>query len=88
MKLRCSFEFVDMGEEIIAVPVGENANLVRGVLKLNKEGKEIIELLQSNISREQIVNTLSEQYTTDKNVLLAYVNETIKTIRDAGLLSE
>lgn len=88
MKLGCSFEFVDMGEEIIAVPVGENANLVRGVLKLNKEGKEIIELLQSNISREQIVNTLSEQYTTDKNVLLAYVNETIKAIRDAGLLSE
>ena len=88
MKLGCSFEFVDMGEEIIAVPVGENANLVRGVLKLNKEGKEIIELLQSNISREQIVNTLSEQYTTDKNGLLAYVNETIKAIRDAGLLSE
>ena len=37
MKLKYTFEAVDMGDEIIFVPVGDKASEVHGVLKLSKK---------------------------------------------------
>ena len=45
MRLKYHFEFTDVENEIIAVPVGEGANDIHGVLKLNPTGKEIMELV-------------------------------------------
>ena len=47
MKLKNTFESVDMGNEIIMVPVGKSAEQVQGVLKLNAEGLEIMNMLET-----------------------------------------
>ena len=62
MKLKCNFEFIDMGDETIAVPVGEGADRVKGVLKLNDTGKEILEFLRQDMAIEKIVSSLEEKY--------------------------
>lgn len=86
MKLKYIFESVDMGDEIILVPVGEGANHVQGILKMNKEGLEIVKLLKTEISENQIVDLLSKKYVNDKETLLEYVHTVIKELTQAGVL--
>ena len=86
MKLICDFEMVDMGEEIVAVPVGASASRVKGVLKVNTEGREIIELLKKDMTVDGIVLFLSKKYDNDQEELLKYVNDTIRKLNKAGLI--
>lgn len=88
MKLRCVFEPVDMGNEIIAVPVGNGAKEVHGVLKLNKEAQEILALLEKDTKEEDIVNCLVEKYKSNRQVIEKYVNKVLVVLRKADLLEE
>ena len=88
MKLKYSFEEVDMGEEIISVPVGKGAEEIHGVLKLNQEGKEILNLLKDNITEEKIVESLCNKYDNDYETLKGYVKQVINTLRKANLIEE
>lgn len=86
MRLICAFEMVDMGNEIIAVPVGKNAERVKGVLKLNSEGREIVTLLSKDTSIERITEALSAKYDNDRDVLLKYVNDIVEKLKKADLI--
>ena len=88
MKLKYTFEYVDMGDGIVAVPVGRDADRIHGVLKLNKEGREILNLLENEITEEKIVDTLALQYENTRDVLAGYVHKTIDVLRSDGLIDE
>ena len=88
MKLKCTFELVDMGEEIIAVPVGKNAEKVRGVVKLNKNGAIIFKLLEDDTSEEMIINTIGEKYDNEKKDIAEMVHSVIDILRKEGLIIE
>jgi len=88
MKLKYTFETVELGEEVIAVPVGQGASKIKGVLKLNREAKEIFEHLKSDTNEEQIVDALVLKYENSRDVLLKYVQNMIETLRTHGLIEE
>ncbi len=88
MKLKYSFETVDMGDEIIAVPVGDGAQKIHGILKLNKEGLELYELLKKETTEESIVETLAAKYENDRDSLISYVHNFIETLRNSGMIEE
>ena len=82
MKLRYSIEMIDMGSDIIAVPLGE----VNGVLRLNKEGMEILNLLEENVSETEIVERLYNKYSNDRGQLQEYVHKVIAVLERHDLL--
>ena len=86
MRLKYSFESVDMGDEIILVPVGENSNEVHGVVKLNREGLEIVNLLKEDTTLDSIVETLSNKYENDRNTITLWVKKAINTLNESGLI--
>lgn len=88
MKLKYTFEAVDMGDEIICVPVGEGAAEVQGVLKLNREGREILDLLKEETTEEAIVSVLAAKYENDRAILADYVRDVLDRLHDAGLLAD
>ncbi len=88
MKLKCKFEAVDMGDEIICIPVGRNASQVQGVLKVNKEGYEILKMLEKDTSYRKIVKTLSARYDNEQEELAEFVREMIDSLRKTGLINE
>ena len=88
MKINFSYEIVDMGNEFIAVPVGENSGAVHGVVKLNKAGVEIIELLKSDTTVEKIVAVLGDKYDNDINTLNEDVEHFINILKSNGLIIE
>ena len=46
MKLKYELEIMNVNDEIVAVPVGNNASQFNGMIKLNKESKDILELIK------------------------------------------
>lgn len=88
MRLKYSFEPVDMGDEIISVPVGKGANQVHGVLKLNNEGLEILNLLINDTTEEQIISTLALKYENEPAQLSAFVHKVITILHEADLLKD
>ena len=88
MKLKYTFESIDMGDEIVAVPVGEGADKVRGMLKLNKEGLEILELLKDDMTEEEILKRLSDKYNNDRDTLITYIRKVTSLLKNADLIEE
>lgn len=88
MKLKYAFEIVKMDGENIAVPVGEGASLIKGVFKLNNSGSEIMEMLKTDTSEENIIENLTKKYENDIQNISIYVHEMIKALKNAGVISE
>lgn len=88
MKLKYTFDMVDMGDEIICVPVGERAAGVHGVLRLNREGLEIMGLLKEETTEENVVTALAAKYENDRAVLAGYVRSVVDCLRNTGLIVE
>ncbi len=88
MKLKYEFETVDMGDEIILVPVGEGAKQVHGVVKLNESGLEIVNLIKDGTGEEDIVNKLAARYENSREDLLRYVRDVLKPLKENGLIEE
>ena len=88
MKLKCSFECIELDKEIIGVPVGDGASKIHGVLKLNNEGREILNLLSEETTEEEIVLSLSNNYENTKSDLRKKVDHFISKLRLANLLDE
>ena len=87
MKLKYDFETVEMGDEIIMVPIGKSAEKIHGIIKLNKEGQEIVNLLLCNTNENEIVHQLIKKYSEEKN-LDKYVHEVIVTLRQNDLIED
>lgn len=88
MRLNTSFEIVDMGEEMIAVPVGKRASDVRGVLKMNTEGREVFELIESGMDEDGIVDFLVGKYENERAEIIEYVQSFISVLHEHDLLAD
>ena len=86
MKLKYSFDAVNMGDEIISVPVGEGADQLHGVIKLNQSGHEILELLKEEITEDAIVDILASKYDNKKEDIRDYVKHIIDILYNEGII--
>ena len=62
MKLRYNFEIMDMGEEFVAVPVGDGASDFHGMMRMNKDAAEMRQLIQENTSPDDVLAELLRRY--------------------------
>ena len=88
MKLKYEFETTELGDEIIAVPVGDNAINFKGVLNLNASAAAILKLLGEDTTVEKIVASLMEEYEGGKEELTAFVENFVEKLRSEDLLCE
>ncbi len=86
MKLKYQFDTVNMGEEIISVPVGKGSEQVHGIVKLNTSGYEVMGLLKDEMTSDDIIDILASKYENNKDELSKYVNSVIGTLGNAGLI--
>ena len=88
MKLKYTFESVEMGDEYIYVPVDMANNQMHGVIKLNKSGLEIAELLKEQTTEEGIIEALAAKYDNSREALTSYVQKVLNVFRDAGAIED
>ncbi len=65
MKLRYTFEIMDMGEEMCAVPVGDNCQQMHGILQLNDVGAKMLKYIAESKTPEEVHEKLCADYPED-----------------------
>lgn len=88
MKLKYDFEAIELGDEIVLVPIGEHSDKVRGILKVNNSTMEILSLLKNNISENQIIITLQGKYENNPQILNNYIQKVLSVLRENDLIIE
>lgn len=86
MKAKYDFEFMDLDDGLVAVPVGNDANEFHGVLKINETAAAIIKLLANETTEEQIVDSILKEYNGEKEQIAAYVHEFIGKLVSEGIV--
>lgn len=77
---------MEIEDERMAVPIGDNADELHAVFKLNQTAADIIELLKDEITEEEIIKKLKERYEGSDENIEDGVHEYIKELLEAGLL--
>jgi len=88
VKLNLSFEILNLDDEWIAVPVGDDNTQLKGVLKLNEEGAAIMKLLAEDTSEDAIAEELLKEYSAAKEDILTEVHSFVDKLRSSGLIAE
>ena len=88
MKLKYTFEMMEVDEQAMAVPVGDGAEEFHGILKLNDSAAAILELLKEDTTLEAVTEKLLEQFDSSKEEMEEYVTDYVNQLKEAGLLVE
>ena len=86
MKFKYELDMIDMGDEVIAVPVGDGSNDIQGVFTLNKAGEEIMSLLKTFNSEEAVVRELGKKYNGSANDFEVYVHGFVVKLQELGVV--
>lgn len=88
MHLKYTFDKMELNGQIIAVPVGDNANDYHGVVKMNGTADTIFDLLKEETTEENIIDTMAENYDVERVRLAEDIRKYIQEFREKGLLVE
>ena len=86
MKFKYELDMIDMGDKVIAVPVGDGSNDIQGVFKLNQAGKEIVSLLKTYDSEEAVVRELEQKYNESATDIESYVHGFVQKLQELGVV--
>ena len=87
MRLIDEIVLTEVAGDYVAVPVGEASQTLKGVVRLNKTGKDIWDGLAAGLGSQQIADALLQKYDgIDNKSALGYVEGVIEKLRGAGLV--
>ena len=86
MKLKYEFETVELDGEVMAVPVGDNATELHGLLRLNETAADIIELLRNETDVEAVTDGLLQKYEGEREAIAAYVRQFVAQLTELGVV--
>lgn len=87
MRLKSGFVLEEVGGTFLAVAVGERAEELKVLIKLNSTGAFLWQrLAQSDVAEADLVDALLEEYEVSREVAEKSVATFVKSVRDGGLL--
>ena len=88
MILSDCFELINIAEEYILVPVGENAESFQGVVVINEAAAFLLKNMKQNITVNKLVDLLVEHYNVDHERAYEDVKKMITELQEMGLISD
>lgn len=88
MRIVSGFILREVIGETVAIPSGDSAHQLSGLVALNGSGKFLFQLLQTEQSEESLVNALLDAYDVDPATAKQDVTEFLAMLRQNGLLAE
>lgn len=88
MKVKYSFEMMELDDGLVAIPVGAGADQFHGVLKINETGEAILKLLEQETTEEEIVENLLKEYSGDEKEIAGYVHEFLEKLISEGVIAQ
>ena len=88
MKLRGEFVIRKIMDDVVAVPVGETALRINGMVLLNDVSKVIWECLEKECEIAEIVTAVTDAFEVSAEVAEADILEFLQQLRQAQLLDD
>lgn len=86
MKLQGEFIVREAVGQVLAIPVGETALKMNGMILLNEVSRVIWQCLETDTTEEAIVNTLTEQFEVTHQEAAQDTKDFLQKLRSANLL--
>ena len=86
MKIKNGFMLRKVGNQDVVVAVGEASRSFNGIIRLNESGSYLWQKLQSDITQEQLVADMLNDYDIDEATATADVSGFIAKLREADIL--
>jgi len=86
MKLKYTFEAMEMDGKTVAVPIGANSDEFHGLVKLNETGAAVFELLKEDITEDALIAALAEKFNAPLCDVAACVKPFIKKMKSEGIV--
>ena len=89
MRIKSGFVIEEVGGTYLAVAVGDRAEELRVLVKLNSTGAFLWNLISENDCTEcELIDKMMENYGIDRSIAERDVNVFITKLREGGLLDE
>ena len=88
MKLKYQFIVREVKDRFVAVAVGDNADDFHAIIKVNKTGKVMLELLKDDITKEEMLAKLAERYDAPEELLSSEMEKFLGVLRENSVLVE
>jgi hypothetical protein len=88
MKIKSGFVLEKVGEEYLAVAVGDRANEFSGFIRLNSTGAYFFKLMtEKDVTKEDIVKTVMSEFVgVSEEQVSRDVDNLVKTLTEGGIL--
>ena len=86
MKLKYSFENMELDDYVLAVPVGNDAQNFRAAIRLNSSAVEIFDMLKEETSEDEIVSALVKRHGDDRVEVAGFVHEFIEGLKKVAII--
>lgn len=89
MKVKQTLIFQALGDETVVVPVGEAAEALHGMMRVNATGAAILQSLADGLDEEAAAARLVDRFDgVDMDTARLAVGRIVERLREAGLLEE
>jgi hypothetical protein len=88
MKRKSGFIVRKISGQNVAVAVGETSKSFHGMIKLNDSALIIWNALANDVTEDDIVAAVLEEYDAPKDQVSADVHNFVEVLRDAGIIIE
>lgn len=86
MKRKPDFEVVEVGDEFIVVPTGEEVSSFGAIVTLNEASAYLFGKLASPLSAAELVDLLMDEYDVDRSTAEKDVDSFVSELLDIGLI--
>lgn len=83
-----NFEIVRIGDECMAVPVGDEATSFHGVITLSEPAAFVLDLLSIQRSDTDLIDKLCEEYDVSRSVAEADMKKILAKFRELNLITD
>ena len=88
MIIKPGFELVEIADEHLAVPVGDNAQTYKGVVALSEAAFYLLKNLNVQQTKESLLALLTSEYEVESSVATSDLDTLLSTLVELGLIEE
>lgn len=89
MKIKSNYVLKKIGDNIIVVPLKEEALRFNGIISLNKTGQFLFESLQeSSLTKQELLDKVLDRYDVESSIALKDIEDFIKKCEGNNLFDE
>jgi len=88
MKIKEDFILRKIVDDYVVVPVGAQTVNFNGMITLNETGAFLFENMQKEISKEELIDKMMEEYDVDKDRASSDIDKFVSKLKSEDLLED